>query len=794
MMHAVTDMAAMELYEQACELPVDQREDWLVRQPAAPAVIEHARRLLRAESHVGDFLDTAVHSPATLIEGPAFPNIGDRLGPWELLRPLAAGGMGVVYLARRADDVYHQEVAIKLIRAVHMYGDAAARAMLISRFESERVILAQLDHPNIARILDGGSTEAGVPYLVMERVDGQPLDDYCRNQKLDVPARLKLFCKLCDGVQEAHRNLIVHRDIKPDNVLVASNGEPRLIDFGIARELSAGLDVGQTGASLYSAMTPAYASPEQVRHEALSTSSDVYSLGVVLFQLLAGKRPYELAGLSPAAIERTVSDSPSVSVRQALQDTKLDATMRRRHAQQIDDDLERIVAKALHKESARRYPSADALAQDLRRYLAGQPVLAHPDSRWYRSRKFVRRHRLGVSLASLAVLAVLMAAVMAWHQALVAERAMADTQRANAFLIDVLNLSDPYGSGGDLSMAEAIQRADVMVDDKFSDRPETAMDLHLTLSEALLHAGRVEQANTQLDALVERSQTRFGEDDQRTLKAMVLQASARRELGRYAEAERIYQGALLRIERSQWRDDGLHARALNDLGLLYLAQEQRPQAADVLRRAIVLDQHSDSPVDPFAHAQTLANLAQALSGQGKYDEADALYSQAQAVFADVYSKGSTQEAIVLNNRATLARRRNLPEQALALQHKAVEMHRALHRGDHAMVLVPTINLARQYVDLGRGKEAMPYAIAAEAMAARLYPQGHNYRIQAILALADAQRATGEYTQAEAGIRQAQALLEKTEVPPSIREYLDVVLSDLCHSAPTLHSCSPPTGS
>jgi len=788
-MYAVTDMAAMELYEQACELPVDQREDWLVRQPAAPAVIEHARRLLRAEGHVGDFLDTAVHSPASLIEGPAFPNIGDRLGPWELLRPLAAGGMGVVYLARRADDVYHQEVAIKLIRAVHMYGDAVARAMLISRFESERVILAQLDHPNIARILDGGSTEAGVPYLVMERVDGQPLDDYCRDQKLDVPARLKLFCKLCDGVQEAHRHLIVHRDIKPDNVLVGSNGEPRLIDFGIARELSAGLDVGQTGASLYSAMTPAYASPEQVRHEALSTSSDVYSLGVVLFQLLAGKRPYELAGLSPAAIERTVSDSPSVSVRQALQDTKLDAAMRRRHAQQIDDDLERIVAKALHKDSARRYPSADALAQDLRRYLAGQPVLAHPDSRWYRIRKFVRRHRLGVSLASLAVLAVLMAAIMAWHQALVAERAMADTQRANDFLIEVLNLSDPYETGGELSMAEAMQRADTLVDEKFADRPELATDLHLALGEALLHAGRVQQASTQLDRVVERNQTSFGEHDKRTVKAMIVQASARRELGHYAEAERIYQSVLLRIERAHWRDDALHARALSDLGLLYLAQEQRAQAADVLRQAIELDERSDSPVDPFTHAHTLANLAQALSGQGDFEQADALYSQAQSVFKKGLPEGSTQEAIVLNNRASLARRRNQLEQALDLQRQAVDMHRTLHKGDHSMVLVPTTNLARQFVDLGRGKEALPYAEAAEAMARRLYPGGHNSRVVATIALADAQRVLGRFNEAEAGLKQAQEQLKHTEAPPSTREYLDVVRSDLCQVDAKLEICS-----
>ena len=785
------DSDTLSLFEQAHDLSASGREDLLGACGAPGEVIERVRRLLQAEQRLGNFLDTVLAGPAALAEMRDFPDVGDRLGNYELLRPLAAGGMGIVYLARRADDVYRQDVAIKLIRSVHVFGDPKARAALIARFEAERLILAQLQHPNIARILDGGSTPAGVPYLVMEHVDGVPLDVYCREHRLDLPARLRLLCKVCDGVQEAHRHLIVHRDIKPDNILVAAHGEPRLIDFGIARELTAESGVDTDGATQYSAMTPAYASPEQVRHEALTTSSDVYSLGVVLFQLVAGRRPYELAGLSPAAIERLVSDSPLPSLRLALQDAAgLVPDERRRRLQQLDVDLERIAAKALHKDATRRYHSAEALADDLRRYLDGHPVKAHPDSAWYRSRKFVRRHRVGVGLTTLALAAVMAAAGVAWHQAVTARRAVADTQRTNTFLIDVLNLSDPFGSGGELTLGEAMARAYVMVDEKFSDRPEVAADLRLALSEGLLHAGRVEQAGKQLEGMVDRSESRFGADAKRTVQALVALAAVRREQGRHADAERLYQTALLRMERGAWRDDALHARTLSDLGVAYLVQEKYAEAAPLLREAIELDEHGAVPVDPSTHAQTLANLAQATRALGDLDEADALYARAQAVFEAEHPDGSPQIAIVLNNRANLARLRAQPEQALELQRRAVDMHRASFSGDHVMVLVPTTNLARQYVDLGRGEEALPYAVAADAMARRLYPGAHNYRIQATAALADAQRALGQHQASDKTLREAEALLTQMDAPPSTVEYVGIVRSDLCEAAPTLEGCVP----
>lgn len=789
-MNHTLDIAVMSLFEQAQEEPPEQRAAWLAAQTAPAEVIQHVRRLLDAEREVGDFLDTVVAMPGAFDPGPAFPNVGDRLGSYELLRPLAAGGMGVVYLGRRADDVYRQDVAIKLIRSVHLHGDPNARAALIARFETERAILAQLNHPNIARILDGGSTESGVPYLVMEHVDGAPLTDYCRQQRLDVRARLRLMCKVCDGVQEAHRHLIVHRDIKPDNILVTAAGEPRLIDFGIARDLAQDTESAASGVTLYSAMTPAYASPEQVRHQPLTTSSDVYSLGIVLYQLIAGRRPYELAGLSPADVERAVCHAEPLPLRRSLRDAELDPSERQRRIAQVGNDLERIVARALHKEPARRYSSAEALADDLRRYLEGRPVLAHPDSAWYRSAKFVRRHRFGVALAALALVAVMAAAGVALHQAESARSASEDTQRANAFLVEVLNLSDPYHTGGELGLTETLERAWTMVDARFADRPELAAHLRLTLSESLLRRGKVEEAGTQLERDVADTGTHFGQDSPQHLEALVLLASVRRDQGRYAEAERLYQDALARIERSTWRDDALQSRVFNNLGMLHLVREDYAAADRFLRRAVEVDARAASPIAEQNHAHTVANLAQAARGLGDYERAETLYAQAQAIFEREHPEGSPQIAVVLNNRANLARRRERQEEALELQRQAVEMHRKSFSGDHIMVLVPTVNLARQYVDMDRAEEALPYAEAGEAMAQRLYPDTpHVYRVQAIAALADTQRALRRFEEADATLRRVEALLPQADVPERTVEYADIVRSDLCDAAPSLRGCA-----
>ena len=372
-----------------------------------------------------------------------------RLGPYRLIREIGHGGMGTVYLGVRDDDVFQKRVAIKVLKR-GMDTDSIVR-----RFRHERQILASLEHPFIASLLDGGSTPDGRPYFAMEYVEGQPIVDYCDTQRLDTPARLALFRHVCTAVQYAHQNLVIHRDIKPANVLVTADGTPKLLDFGIAKLLNpelGGHTLAPTAPGLQ-LMTPEYASPEQVRGETVTTASDVYSLGVLLYELLAGRLPYRLTSRTPADIVRIVCESEPVRPSTAITQIDRDATAETRPRLTVDvdrlrrqlaGDLDNIVLKALSKEPQRRYASVDQFSEDVRRHLVGLPVLARKDTWGYRTTKFVRRNRALVG-AGVVTFVVLVAGIVAtaWQaREARAERARAEQrfgdvrQLAHAFLFD----------------------------------------------------------------------------------------------------------------------------------------------------------------------------------------------------------------------------------------------------------------------------------------------------------------------------------------------------------------------
>ena len=420
-----------EIFAEAVELDPDRRRALLDRECA-----QDDRLRFQVESLLAS--DAQAHS---FIEAPAFALPSDRLteeaeefadrqlGAYRTIREIGRGGLGTVYLAARADDQYQKQVAIKLVRRGLDTED------VLQRFRGERQILAQLEHPNIARLIDAGSAEEGLPYFVMEYVEGQPISGYCAAQQLSTKERLELFRLVCGAVTYAHQHLVIHRDIKPSNILVTKEGVPKLLDFGIAKVLHAEDPLAAQTMTGLRVMTPEYASPEQVRGLPITTSTDIYSLGVLLYELLTEQKPYRLTSRAPEEIARAITDQipeqPSTALLHHSQSTSHDS-------RSLRGDLDNIVLMALRKEPQRRYGSVEQFSEDIRRHMAGLPVIAHKDTVGYRAGKFVRRHKVGMLATALVVATLLAGIVATTREKRRAERRFNDVrQLSNALLTEI---------------------------------------------------------------------------------------------------------------------------------------------------------------------------------------------------------------------------------------------------------------------------------------------------------------------------------------------------------------------
>lgn len=432
------------VFHAAIELAAEDRAAFLARACNGNSELRlQVDRLLKSHDDGGLFLVSPAIVDAGLISANKSPvadqeeRVGQRIGPYEIIRELGHGGMGTVFLAFRADDQYRKQVAIKLVNR------GMDTDLILRRFMMERQILANLEHPNIARLLEGGSTPDGLPYFVMEFVEGLPITDYCNARQFDYTQRLELFRHVCAALQYAHQNLVVHRDIKPSNILVTPEGVPKLLDFGIAKLLSPGWadETGEATASMVRLMTPEYASPEQFRGIAITTASDVYSLGVVLYELLSGHPPYRLTSRRPEELAQMIlrdePERPSTVVSHGSAQRTGDASTNNetnpqsvaRAAKSLRGDLDNIVLKALRKEPSRRYPSVHEFSEDIRRHLEGLPVMASPDTFGYRARKFTQRHKAGVLGGAIVIMTLLTATTVTTWQAQVARTEGAKAER-----------------------------------------------------------------------------------------------------------------------------------------------------------------------------------------------------------------------------------------------------------------------------------------------------------------------------------------------------------------------------
>ncbi len=420
---------AETLFEEALEIGADERSQF-VDEISDTELRSEVESLLRAHDEAGAFLDEPERffSGESLREDAFSP--GQVIDRYRIIREIGRGGMGAVFLAERADDQYQKQVAIKLIKR------GTDTDSVLRQFRKERQILASLEHPNIARLLDGGTTDDGLPYFVMEHIDGLPIDEYCNTHALSVVERLKLFREVCAAVSHAHRHLVIHRDIKRSNILITAEGVPKLLDFGIAKILQQSDEQPQVTMTAVRPMTPEYASPEQMLGQPVTTASDVYSLGVVLYELLCGRSPYQFTSQSPHEMMRVINDTEPKKPSTAIAGDGNPKLLR--------GDLDNIVLMALRKEPARRYQSVEQLSEDIRRHLEARPVLARKDTVGYRAAKFVRRNKAALAVAALVLMMLIGGIIATSWQAHVATREKARAERrfndvrklANSVLFD----------------------------------------------------------------------------------------------------------------------------------------------------------------------------------------------------------------------------------------------------------------------------------------------------------------------------------------------------------------------
>lgn len=586
---------------------------------------------------------------------------GRRIGAYEIICEIGHGGMGAVYLAARADDQYRQQVAIKLVK------QGADNQFIVDRFLAERQILADLDHPNIARLLDGGTTEDCSPYLVMEYIEGKPIDDYCDERKLSTIERLKLFRAVCSAVQYAHQNLVIHRDIKPSNILVTGEGAPKLLDFGIAKILSPET-TAQTLARTATAvrlMTPDYASPEQVRGETITTSSDVYSLGVLLYRLLTGHRPYHFKTPLPQEIERVICESepekPSTMITRTEQITTAEGTSVTLTPEQVGNarsvqpeklrrvlsgDLDNIVLMTLRKEPARRYSSVEQFSDDIRRHLEGLPVIARKDTFGYRSGKFIKRHKVGVAAAALIVLTLVGGIVATIWQARIArvqrDKARieaAKAERVSKFLQDMLASPDPASKGPKVTVMEVLNDAAPRVESDLADQPEVMATVQRTIGTTYGVLGDYDAAEPHIRSALELNTRLYGEEHIETAKSIQLMAALYHVKGDFAQAEPLYKKAIdIRRRLSQEEDSSL-AELFNNYGLLLNDRGEGAAAEPLYREALAIRRKIYGDEHPSV-ATSLNNLALLCQYKGDLEGAEQLYLESIAICRKVTDRAA----------------------------------------------------------------------------------------------------------------------------------------------------------
>ncbi|MEM7583359.1 MAG: serine/threonine-protein kinase [Acidobacteriota bacterium] len=729
-----------QLFHDALEQPADRRVAFLARAAGDDAELRReVERMLSADDATVNPLEEPVAGlTARLLTQSADAQVGRRIGSHKLVREIGRGGMGTVYLAVRDDGQYREEVAIKLIKR-GMDTDA-----IVGRFVRERQILADLDHPNIARLLDGGVTDDGLPYFVMEYIVGQPIDRYCDDLCLSTGERLELFRTVCDAVHAAHRRLIVHCDLKPSNILVTAEGVTKLVDFGVARILDPDRDpLSPVWTAAGRLLTPGYASPEQVRGEALTTASDVYSLGVVLYELLSGRRPYRLGTSTRHELEQAVCEQeptrPSLAVRRSVPETgaaEEDSTTRgatpevvsrcrgtvpERLGRRLAGDLDNIVLMALRKEPERRYSSAQQLAEDLRRHLKGLPVLARQPTVGYRTGKFLRRHWLGVAAILLLITSLVVGIVATTWQAQEARRQQRTAEQALDLLTELFDSSDP-NEAQYVDLRDVLDEGAAKIGSELADAPLAQAQLRVTVGGVYRSLGEYARAEPHLEQALALRRRELGlhSDVADSLRGLGI---LRFKQGRHEEAEELLREALDIQARLPREPAAEIASNTNNLGLVLQARGDYAEAEMLLRQALEKRREIFGGVHADV-ATSLNNLGVFLRQHGSFDEAEVQFREALEIRRQLLGPKHLRIATTLNNLGVLLKNRQRFEAGETVLREALAMQRDLLGDRHQDIAATLSNLASLRYSRGELAEAADLYRQTLAMQRELLGRDH----------------------------------------------------------------------
>ncbi len=818
-------------FDAVVELDGAEQERELARLlPDDNALRHEVGRLLAASRAAGDRFERAPGLPdETLDEAPAASLVGRTFGPYRVTRRVGQGGMGAVYEAERVDGVVRHRVAIKSVWR------GADSDVLVRRFRSERRILAGLRHPNIAQFLDAGATEEGTPYLAMEFVEGAPIDAYCDRHRLTLGARLALFLETCAAVQHAHRHLVVHRDLKPSNVMVTDDGHVKLLDFGVAKLLDDPREAGTlTGAGL-SPFTAAYAAPEQVTGGGVSTATDVYALGALLTVLLTGRAPIDVAHLTPGELLTTIRDRPATppsdlarnaggtepaagasipAVATGGPDATSPATLAgargfadaRQLARELTGELDAIALMALRKEPARRYATVDALAEDVRRYLRRDRVLARPDTVAYRLQTFVRRRRPLVTGVAIAAVALVGATTVSVFKARESRQAAERSERVARFLgrITTADAStvDPIarlGSRG--TVAQLLDSLATRVPNEFPDDVRIRARLYAAIGPNFTAQGRIREAELVLDSAVILSRLGYGARSDEYVAAVLEKAAALSARTATVESEQLVRQALAALAGRERARPDLHARVLvglaNILGMVgdmrasdslsreairielartrqptttrSLATSTRALAAAWLQRdprvvdsiyahAVAITDSLHTPL-AFERLRAIDGRIDALTPLGRFDLAERLLREALASAEQGYGPQSREAALFLARTSNLARAMGDHRRAATFADSAWNVTERMP--DFTAWLVVQVGTARIQSAWQQGQLVLADSIARVVLSRVRAQNAPSATINAALYAGLAAAQVKDWPRAESGLRDALALLPPT---------------------------------